>query len=260
MRNQEFIPSQSTLQFSRQSLNKTISDEDIVLDTLSVDLGNRLKFSNYVIQDVNITIEEVLHTRDSDLIFVLKHTGVSDTLILQAGGNGENFISTRLDDQATIPIAGGSAPFSGSFQPEYPLEQFNGFDPDGQWILEIADVASGNSGILQAWELELTFGPPTGINDKSPESGAPMAFRLGQNYPNPFNPTTTIQYYLPTTEKVTLKVYNVLGQEVVTLVNEWQQAGSYNVRFDARNLASGVYLYRIQASGFVKTRKMLLIR
>ncbi len=86
------------------------------------------------------------------------------------------------------------------------------------------------------------------------------AFELAQNYPNPFNPTTTIRYQIPTAETVSLKVYDVLGKEVATLVNGRQEAGSYTVPFNAARLASGVYFYRLQAGGFVETKKMLLVK
>jgi hypothetical protein len=85
-------------------------------------------------------------------------------------------------------------------------------------------------------------------------------FALKQNYPNPFNPTTGIRYRVSGTSHVTLVVYDVLGREVAVLVNEVKAPGSYEASFDATGLASGVYLYTLQAAGFVQTRKMLLVR
>ncbi|MBP1654322.1 MAG: Por secretion system C-terminal sorting protein, partial [Bacteroidetes bacterium] len=96
----------------------------------------------------------------------------------------------------------------------------------------------------------------------------PGEFSLGQNYPNPFNPSTSIQYGLPVRSFVTLTVYNMLGQEVATLIEGEREAGYHTAKFDARNLASGVYLYRLQAKredgnrggDFVQTRRLLLVR
>jgi len=88
----------------------------------------------------------------------------------------------------------------------------------------------------------------------------PDEFALSQNYPNPFNPSTTIRYELPHASRVSLKVYNTLGQEVATLVNETKSAGVYTVQFDAANLASGVYFYRLQAGDFVEVMKLVLLR
>jgi len=98
----------------------------------------------------------------------------------------------------------------------------------------------------------------TGIKQLS--NNIPGSFSLSQNYPNPFNPSTEIQYSIPKSGLVTLRVYNMLGQEIVTLVNQKQQAGSYTVNFDASKLASGVYLYRIQTGDFSLTKKMTLLK
>jgi hypothetical protein len=85
-------------------------------------------------------------------------------------------------------------------------------------------------------------------------------YELAQNYPNPFNPTTTIRYQIPTAETVSLKVYDVLGKEVATLVSGRQEAGNYAVPFNASGLSSGMYFYRLQAGSFVETRKMMLVK
>jgi hypothetical protein len=96
--------------------------------------------------------------------------------------------------------------------------------------------------------------------DVSDESGVITDFRLSQNYPNPFNPSTTISWQSPVSGHQTLKIYDVLGNEVATLVNEFRNAGSYEVDFDASKLSSGVYFYKLQAGDFVQTKKMLLMK
>ncbi len=106
----------------------------------------------------------------------------------------------------------------------------------------------------------ITASEPTGINE---QNSFVSDFRLFQNYPNPFNPSTVIKYNIPAAAFVTLKVYNTLGNEVATLVNENQRSGEHSTVFDVskiNGLASGVYLYRLEAGILVKTRKMLLIK
>jgi hypothetical protein len=88
----------------------------------------------------------------------------------------------------------------------------------------------------------------------------PKEYALSQNYPNPFNPLTAIKYDLPKDSRVNLKVFNILGQEVTTLVNEEQKAGYRSVQWNASNVASGVYFYRIQAGDFIASKKLLLLR
>jgi hypothetical protein len=100
---------------------------------------------------------------------------------------------------------------------------------------------------------------------------SPTAFSLFQNYPNPFNPSTKIKFFIPASVgtrhpdqsgqvAVSLRVYDVLGREVRTLVNENLQPGSYEVTFDASGLASGLYLYRLQAGAFAETKRMIVMR
>jgi hypothetical protein len=96
----------------------------------------------------------------------------------------------------------------------------------------------------------------TGVGDES----LPKVFALYQNYPNPFNPSTTFRYDVPSPVHVTLKVYNVLGQEVATLVNEVKPAGRYQARWNAAGRASGVYYYRMEAGDFVAVRTVLLVK
>jgi len=88
----------------------------------------------------------------------------------------------------------------------------------------------------------------------------PANYLLSQNYPNPFNPSTSISYSLPKSGYVTLKVFNILGNEVTTLVNEAKAAGQYNVEFNASNLPSGIYFYKIQSGSFTETKKMILLK
>ncbi len=104
---------------------------------------------------------------------------------------------------------------------------------------------------------EVIYGKETTVLDNNE---LPSSFDLKQNYPNPFNPSTLIQYDIANQSHVRLEVYNVIGQRVITLVNEEKTPGRYEVLFDAASLASGVYLYRLQTEAFQKTRQMLLVK
>jgi hypothetical protein len=96
--------------------------------------------------------------------------------------------------------------------------------------------------------------------DVDDEANSVYDYKLGQNYPNPFNPSTKIDYSLKSEGLVTLKVYNILGQEVVTLVNSAQTTGLHSVDFDGSKLSSGIYLYKLDSNGFTQTKKMILIK
>ena len=118
---------------------------------------------------------------------------------------------------------------------------------------------SGLSSLSGHWQIGYatsTYAPlGVGAVERTPE-----AYVLLQNYPNPFNPSTTVRYALPSRAHVTLTVFTALGQNVGNLVNETQEAGYHDVRFDGSGLASGMYYYRLRAGEFVQSRKLLLLR
>jgi hypothetical protein len=99
-----------------------------------------------------------------------------------------------------------------------------------------------------------------GVSEDESKLSIPDKFKLEQNYPNPFNPSTTIKYSIPKENFVTIKIYNLLGEEVVTLVNEDKTIGNYEIEFNAASLPSGIYFYRIQAGDYFETKKMILLK
>lgn len=125
---------------------------------------------------------------------------------------------------------------------------------DGKILAAGTDFASGSGDFMV---VRYRFGT-TGVEQQ--ENSHPAALTLHQNYPNPFNPTTTISYLLPAQSHVTLKVFDILGREVATLVNEHLEAGSYETTFDASGLASGIYFYRLGAGKFIESKKLVLLR
>ena len=98
---------------------------------------------------------------------------------------------------------------------------------------------------------------PTSVDD---DNNFPISFSLEQNYPNPFNPSTKISWQSPVSSRQTLKVYDVLGNEITTLVDEYKPAGKYEIEFNANSLSSGIYFYRLQAGSFNQTKKMIILR
>jgi len=105
--------------------------------------------------------------------------------------------------------------------------------------------------------VTITVPQPVGVmeNEKFP-----IQFTLNQNYPNPFNPTTTIKYAIPQQSFVNIAIYNLLGEKILTLINEEKQPGNYEVLFDGSNLSSGVYFYKIVSSNFIETKKLILMK
>jgi hypothetical protein len=108
-------------------------------------------------------------------------------------------------------------------------------------------------------DIQKIFGSNAGSKSKV-QNSVPSIFKLHQSYPNPFNPTAIIKYDLPKDVKINIKVYDLLGRLVKTLVNEYKKAGYYEEKFDGANLASGVYFYRIEAGNFVDSKKMVLVK
>jgi hypothetical protein len=109
--------------------------------------------------------------------------------------------------------------------------------------------------------LEVKKAPPTSVEDEF----LPVSHNLFQNYPNPFNPSTIISYSIPNVSFVSLKIYDILGREVKTLVNSEQNTGIYNIQWNGDNnygskVSSGIYLYKIEAGNFMMTKKMILLK
>ncbi|MFA6469166.1 MAG: T9SS type A sorting domain-containing protein [Bacteroidota bacterium] len=153
----------------------------------------------------------------------------------EAATAGTDFSSAQLNDPFFVNVN-----YRGAFDPSKTREQ--------QWDFGWTNYQP------QVYD-------PTVTAVKEYHNGSvPQHFALEQNYPNPFNPSTTIRYTLPANGNVTLKVFNSIGQEVASLVNEFQTSGSYAVSFDASNLSSGLYFYSLTSQQFSQTRKMLLLR
>ena len=153
---------------------------------------------------------------------------------------------------AQFPAAGSWTEFN------VPIEYSSGETP-GIAMLSMFVVNSNGIATPGTWAIVdyVTFGTPT---DVEKINGLPEDYSIKQNYPNPFNPSTNIEYAIPSESFVELKVYDILGNEVATLVNEQQQAGVYRADFTASNLPSGMYFARISANEFTQVVKMILLK
>jgi hypothetical protein len=129
------------------------------------------------------------------------------------------------------------------------------FDSNGNYIEDF--IPNGSGGLVTPNAIVIR---ETNVLSVSGDENPIKNFVLEQNYPNPFNPSTKISYRLPVTSKVTLKVYNALGKEIATLVNEELPAGSHEVEFNGSTLSSGVYFYQLKSNNFIETKKMIYLK
>ena len=230
---------------------------------------------NVEIKKVTLTINNVVQSWVGDLRFWLTKDNAVDTSISRIGwigtgfGNScDNLTGTILSDSVgltniqNIPTVcvGGLAQSTGNFNPKEPFTQFqnSGVNPNGTYTLRISDNAAGDTGSIRSWTLKIDYDIITGVSNNV--TSIANSFSLNQNYPNPFNPSTKIAYTIPTNGLVTLKIYNILGKEVQTLVNEIKTSGSYEVNFNGASLSSGVYFYRLESGNFIDTKKMFLLK
>jgi photosystem II stability/assembly factor-like uncharacterized protein len=163
-----------------------------------------------------------------------------------------------IDDSGKIVVATSNGVYY-SIDNGVTWQSNNSGLPPWQNVLALAHENSGNVyATVQGLGLYKTSNlVVTAVTNKNK---LPSQFVLNQNYPNPFNPSTNINYSLPTSGLVLIKVYDILGREIKTLVNGYKSAGNYSVSFEASRLASGVYFYRMQAGNFVQTKKLLLLK
>ncbi|MHB1688379.1 MAG: aryl-sulfate sulfotransferase [Ignavibacteriaceae bacterium] len=180
-----------------------------------------------------------------DSTYVIRwKSNVSDTVKIE-------LIKSRLD---SFIIGDSLASYNNAFAWKVSPD----LDPDSTYKIKISSVSNPNLFSISDSSFTLV-GATTGIANTT---GVIKNFVLNQNYPNPFNPSTIINYQIPFSSKVVLKVYDVLGNEIATLVNEEQPAGSYDVQFSSQKyqLASGIYFYRLQAGNYVSVKKLLLLK
>ena len=173
----------------------------------------------------------------------------AEVYISASTDGGETFADILVSDAPFLPRASGWAGDVCYMGDYIGISALNGV----VWPL----WSDNRTGIHQAYTCRIEF-PPTSVREVLSE--VPAAFALAQNFPNPFNPVTTIQFSLPRSEFVTLKIFNILGEEIAVLVEKRLSAGTHEGEWAALGLPSGVYFYRLQAGSFIQTRKLVLLR
>ncbi len=199
----------------------------------------------------------VNHTWVGDLNITLRApNGQTRSVVANNGGSADNILSFFNDEFTYLPNNSLYLPPWGKERPMTAFNQFGGSSMEGAWLLKCVDNAGGDAGVLLGWGIRfnnlVSVGREPGV--------VPVKFSLYQNYPNPFNPVTHIKFDLPKDEFVKITLYDMLGREVQVITNEFRKAGSYELRFDAENLSSATYFYRIEAGNFTDTKKMILVK
>jgi hypothetical protein len=164
------------------------------------------------------------------------------------------FACLRATSMTVIKFVGGSP------IPNDTVVSFTWYSGEGHQARVSPEFSNQTSGSIPVGSISFTEIVNTTVFVAEKPTGAVSTFSLAQNYPNPFNPSTNISYSVASRQFVSLQVYDVLGRKVATLVNEAKDAGTYSVRFDASNLPSGVYLYRLRSGTYSETKKLLLMK
>jgi len=244
------------------SIPNSPSGARIVDIAINPENGNEIMIvmSNYNIVGLYHSIDGGLNYTEveGNLVGNLTTPGPSlrSATILPYNGDTYYFIGTSTGLYSTINLNGETTVW----------EQESSEGLGNVLVQQLTSRTSDNVVVAATHGRGMFKGKPNGIvHVKNDEDIVPKEFTLEQNYPNPFNPTTTISYSIPIVEtqnftSVQLKVYDVLGKEVSTLVNEEKSVGSYEVNFNANNLASGIYYYNLTAGVFSETKKMLLLK
>lgn len=261
------------------STSRVLFDEEItVYHSARYNVNNNetdlFRYSENGIKIINPDTE----TKNIDLITIITEDTISEKVFFTSN------LGMQSDDSINIKEKDRSELILNNYGPvkNYELRIID-LSEDGYYVFENSSIPiSQNSGhqIVPDWndlqnepvKILIDLGNDGTIDDSifvqnqatSVEDGgsllSPDSYKLAQNYPNPFNPITTIRYSIPESGNVSLKVYDILGNEVASLVNEEKARGVYSVTFDASNLSSGVYFYKIQAGNYFETKKMLLIK
>lgn len=238
----------SQLQNCSESTPVIINDQQSTSDNIIIDQTGTLI-------DLNVNVN-ITHSRISDLRLML--VGPDGSVCLMSnrnGGDGENYINTTFDDQASRHIEEGSAPFTGRYAPEVALDRFNQMDISGIWELRINDVATEYSGELDSWCIHMQYYDPT------TEVPATSDFRdqLHACFPNPANNAANISFTLSQPSNVKVRLYNMMGKLAGTFADGHFEAGKHLLVASTAHLAAGRYFYTLQTERTMQTQSLVII-
>ncbi|MBT8387194.1 MAG: T9SS type A sorting domain-containing protein [Ignavibacteria bacterium] len=230
-------------------------DNDNVLDIVIIDSKFEITLFTLIFfkgnNDGSFTQANTIELNNPGTLFAYDLVG--DTNIDLLVGSSANADVTILEGNGDFTFAELWPSYGTGINNQYIIP--GDFDKDNDLDLATSGGIGGDSYISILYNTQLI----TNVWDNSVDK-TPTSFALEQNYPNPFNPNTTIQYSIKENTLVSLKIYDILGNEVKTLVNEQKPAGFYEVQFDASRLSSGIYFYKLRAGKFIETKKMVLLR
>ncbi len=245
--------------FVTRVLNMQIQVSATIKDTLKV---------NFIPGNLN-SLQVFLSIQNqiaSDLKIKLKAPNNTEVILSDAlGGYSQNGYLTIVNDSIGNLITSSVflSPWTNCVRPQNPLGTLSNTTLNGSWILTITNGYTDYPGTFLGWGLR--FNNFTNYDSISIMNYVPDNYSLFQNYPNPFNPVTKIKFQIPSDvrsqkSKVKIIIYDVLGKEILTLVNGELQPGSYEVTFDGSNYASGIYFYQLRSGDYINTRKMILLK
>lgn len=243
-----FVAPTAVEEFCSQTAPKDIPDLGYVLDTIPISI-------NGGVQDLDVTVN-ISHTMDKTLnISLIGPHGTTIDLSSGNGGNDANYTGTIFDDDASISIIDGTAPFSGRFRPEQPLSTFDNSLCSGNWILKVQDSIISHTGTLDSWCVTMEY---YNMVVAVPDPNAATAFTLEHNFPNPVTGETTIPFSLTKDSKIDLELFDLFGRKISSFAQGNFSKGTHFIPVNMAQYQSGTYFYRLLCGSFSQTKAMMV--